>query len=195
MFSRKASYVTQADRSNSIFDSSRTNSCVVCMGKHELSKCDRFKQLSQPERYKLVQEHRLCRNCLLLDHHVKDCNSAVAYTKCKMNYLLHIDGGPPKGRHDVKKAENINTVNIYASFAEHSKIPIRLHRVLPIIPVMAKSQDGRHQVLTYALLDSGSTNTFCSVELANELHWTGRHASIPVSTVDQVKTPVHVKKL
>ena len=140
-----------------------------------------------------MQEHRLCRNCLLLDHHAKDYNNAVACTKCKRNYhiLLHIDGGPPKGRHDVKKAENINTVNNSASFAEHSKMPIRLHPVLPIIP--AKSQDGRHQVLTYALLDSGSTNTFCSEELANELYLTGRHASIPVSTVDQVKIPVHVK--
>ena len=93
----------------------------------------------------------------------------------------------------MKKAENINTVKSYASFAEHSKMPIRLHPVLPIISVMAKSQDGRHQVLTYALLDSGSSNTFCSEELANELHLTGRHASIPVSTVDQAKTPVYVK--
>ena len=48
-------------------------------------------------------------------------------------------------------------------------------------------------VLTYALLDSGSTNTFCSEELANELHLIGRHASITVSTVDQVKTLVHIK--
>ena len=136
-----ASYVTRADRSNNVSDSSRTNSCVICMGEHELGKCDRFKQLSQPERYKLVQEHRLCCNCLLLDHHAKDCNSAVACIKCKKNHhiLLHIDGGPPKGRHDVKKAENINTVNSYASFAEHSKMPIRLHPVQPIIPVMAKS--------------------------------------------------------
>ncbi len=54
-FPPKASYVTQADRSNSLSDSSRTNSYVVCMGEHELSKSDRFKQSSQPERYKLVQ--------------------------------------------------------------------------------------------------------------------------------------------
>ena len=113
------------------------------MGKHELSNCDRFKQLSQPERYKLVQEHCLCHNCLLLDHHAKDCNSAVACTKCKRNHhvLLHIDGGPPKSRHDVKKAENINPVNSYASFADHSKMQLRLNLVLPIVPVMTKSQD------------------------------------------------------
>ena len=43
------------------------------------------------------------------------------------------------------------------------------------------------------MLDSGSTNIFCSEELANELHLTGRHVSIHVSTVDQVKTPVHVR--
>ena len=111
------------------------------MGEHELSKCDRFNQLSQPERYKLVQEHRLCHNSLLLDHHAKECNSAVACTKCNRNHhiLLHIHGGPSKGRHDVKKADNINTVNSYASFAEHSNILLRLHSVLPIVPVIAKS--------------------------------------------------------
>ena len=142
-----------------------------------------------------MQERRLCRNCLLLDHHAKDYNSAVACTKCNRNQhiLLHTDGGPPKCRHDVKKVENINTVNSYTSFAEHSKMPIRLHPVLSIIPVMAKSQDGRHRVLTHTLLDSGSTKTVCSEELANELHLTGRHAFIHVSTVNQVKTPVHVK--
>ena len=50
-FPPKASYVTQADRSNNISDSSRTNSCIVCMGEHELSKCDRFKHGHQAARH------------------------------------------------------------------------------------------------------------------------------------------------
>ena len=36
-FPPKASYVTQADRSNSTSDSSCTNFCVVCMDEHELA--------------------------------------------------------------------------------------------------------------------------------------------------------------
>ena len=45
---------------------------------------------------------------------------------------------------------------------------------LPIVPVVVRSQVGEQYVETYALLDNGSTNTFCSEELLTHLNISNR---------------------
>lgn len=86
-------------------------------------------------------------------------------------------------------------VNSYASFRDTQYVTVRLHSVLPIVPVLVKSRDGHRQVKAYALLDSGSTDTFCSLELVDELQMGRQFPIIQVSTVDQIKRAVKAKRV
>lgn len=168
---------------------SRVVACFVCNGEHEPSECDKFKKMSLDERYKVVQENRRCRNCFQQGHRAKYCQSHQVCSKCNKwhHVLLHAEGG-------LRNSAAV-AVNSYASFRDTQYATVRLHSVLPIVPVLVKSTDGRRQVKAYALLDSGSTDTFCSLELADELQVGGQFATIQVSTVDQVKRAVKVKRV
>ena len=44
--------------------------------------------------------------------------------------------------------------------------------MLPIVPVKVRASSGGNFVKMYALLDPGSTTTFCSIDLLNELNVT-----------------------
>ena len=55
--------------------------------------------------------------------------------------------------------------------------------MLPIVPVKVRANSGGNFVKTYALLDPGSTKTFCSIDLLNELNVTGRYVQLTTTTV------------
>jgi len=54
---------------------------------------------------------------------------------------------------------------------------------LPIVPVKVRSPNGRHCVYTYALLDNGSTTTFCTRALAQSLRLDGKQETFTLSTL------------
>ena len=54
---------------------------------------------------------------------------------------------------------------------------------LSIIPVQVKAQKGTKIVTTYAFLDSGSSATFATESLINQLNTNGRHTSISLRTM------------
>ena len=63
-------------------------SCVLCESVHELRKCPVFFRQSPQDRKRVVQENKLCYNCLRRDHRVFDCKSK----ECGRHHhtLLHI---------------------------------------------------------------------------------------------------------
>lgn len=62
--------------------------------------------------------------------------------------------------------------------------------MLLIVSVKGKSVKGNRMVEMYTFLDPGSTATFCTEELMQDLRVTGRKANIFLSTMGQ-KGPVH----
>ena len=56
---------------------------------------------------------------------------------------------------------------------------------LPMVPVVVRGTDqADHPVKTYALLDSGSTSTFCSEKLIEKLHIKGNTVDLSLNTVE-----------
>lgn len=55
--------------------------------------------------------------------------------------------------------------------------------ILSILPVQLKSGEGNEIIQTYAFLDPGSTDTFCSEALMRKLNLKGRKAQISLSTM------------
>ncbi|KAG1673596.1 hypothetical protein GQR58_015517 [Nymphon striatum] len=56
---------------------------------------------------------------------------------------------------------------------------------LPIVPVKVKTNGGSIIVHTYALLDTGSTNTFCTEYLRSKLNATGKNTKLSLTTMTQ----------
>ena len=65
--------------------------------------------------------------------------------------------------------------------------------VLPIVPVRVKAAKGSHVHQVYALLDPGSSATFCSEELMSQLGLKGKRTHILLRTLNQeMPVPAYV---
>lgn len=58
--------------------------------------------------------------------------------------------------------------------------------VLSIVPVRVKAQKGTKTVTTYAFLDPGSSATFATESLINQLNMNGRNTSISLRTMGNI---------
>ena len=56
---------------------------------------------------------------------------------------------------------------------------------LPLVPVQAFSPDGSRSMMTYALLDSGSTTTFCTKKLTESLRLCGKRGTLSLNTLEK----------
>ena len=79
--------------------------CLVCSGRHEIWKCERFRGFTHEEKRKVVQQGGLCNKCLVKGHIAKECpkvNFKCQKSGCGGNHhtLMHryttATGGEPK---------------------------------------------------------------------------------------------------
>ena len=59
---------------------------------------------------------------------------------------------------------------------------------LPIVPVKVKDSNGNFTISTYALLDSGSTNSFCSENLIDRLSLKKKMTKLVLTTLEKAKS-------
>jgi hypothetical protein len=167
------------------------DSCVVCKSSHDLGSCKEFAKMQPTERYAMVQSNWLCRNCFASDHVARRCTKSAACTVggCNRRHhsLLHLPEPPEVkkgiGRVQEKPSSAHVTNGHVASYT--SKV------ALPIVPVKVWNREETRYVETYALLDSGSTGTFCSEYLARQLNVTRKSCELSLSTIEghtKVKT-------
>jgi hypothetical protein len=202
----QASYSTQgrADEASNNTGTSSNFKCRVCDGPHPVYHCEKFKGLNPSGRFEASHKNGLCFNCLRTGHSSKLCKSAgrCAINGCGMKHhsLLHRDKlvkeGPQKRDIDTKtdkvSIQNgfVDTqVDCLATGASHSHKRI----ALPIVAVNVKAPRGGKVVTTFALLDSGSTNSFCSASLLDELGIEGTTESIALTTLERSQSLSKVK--
>ena len=161
------------------------------------------------ERLKFVYEKKLCVNCLQAGHFayrcVRETTCSVAGCGRKHTRFLH----QPKfrsdlvGRPDHNSSNKVKPESGVSDDKPRSFDEARCNRTgvgtglcksgriaLPIVPVKVYSSSGGNFVQTHALLDSGSTNTFCSMELIQMLGVQGRHEELSLTTLDKEKNTV-----
>ena len=140
--------------------------CYCCGERHKLSQCNEFAAKSYQERRSVVREKKLCYRCLRQGHSIKDCRSrrACDVESCKSNShhtLLHseqIGAGNSNSMVPVRNAVLLNGDSLRGLKGGAS---------LDILPV--RVSNGDEEVLTYALLDPGSSMSFCEQVLINQL--------------------------
>ena len=177
-------------------DRSLDRRCVYCNNNHTLFGCEGFKRLKPEERLKFTREKRLCDNCLIPGHIAVSCrrNTTCSVPGCgkKHTKFLHVpfkatsDNTEKQAvamKEDTAKTASNGFAEMIGSFS-CNKNDTRGSRVaLPIVAVRVRSKENK-MVETYALLDSGSTNAFCSDYLIQQLGIHGKKSNLLLTTLE-----------
>ena len=162
-------------------------SCYCCGQQHKLSNCDEFLQKSCSEKRSVVRDKQLCYRCLRPGHPIKECRSRMVcgVESCKstsQHTPLHVNPGgarvSPLG-------------NVVASCRDEGSTEGQ-HACLDVVPVCVSFGDA--EILTYALLDTGSSVSFCETRLIDRLGLSSQRGRV-VETYVETLTTVQPKRL
>ena len=148
--------------------------CVVCGQPHRLFQCEMYKSMQ----YKSMR-HKLCYKCLLAGHVSNACykQSMCTVPDCsrKHSELLHFVEDDNVLHDCVVQANDSIQVCNTVTMGEGANV------YLPIVPVIVNGSSRS----VYALLDTGSTNTFITKQLAQQFHLQGNAVQYNMSTLSQ----------
>ena len=148
--------------------------CVLCSQPHKLSQSGLFTGMQPIERFQVAKRHRLCFNCLLGGHVSTACykQSMCTVPNCNRKHSEPLYSDTVDDDNAVH--DNIQVCNI-ATQREGASV------YLPIVPVIVNGSS----YPVYALLDSGSTNTFVTKQLVQKLKLQGKDVQYNMSTLGQ----------
>ena len=171
--------------------------CVVCRGHHGVWRCDKFKNQSHQDKWKVVQEQNLCLKCLQVGHFARTCPKTRF--RCQVegcnkdhNTLMHppsaglSDAGVSQSRAN-QEATEVNVSHDMDGMASDEATVTAVtgagERVcLSVVPVKVLVKDSSLMpVQTYALLDSGSEVTLCHEKLRERLGASGTKLQFTLS--------------
>ena len=163
-----------ADESDST-ELKQQGQCMDCGGSHSLSQCPQFQAKSLKQREAIVRGKGLCFNCLKKGHYLRDCRAEHQCRTChrKHHTLLHRTRSP-ENEHQMEKEQSVEaaTVNSVSSFEPRTTVnrhgeSQRMKVALPVVTVKVCTQNGA--LYTYALLDTGSEESFITKAVADKL--------------------------
>ena len=156
------------------------SSCSLCDEQHSLFGCRQFKEMEVSQRRQHVMNHHLCFNCLKSGHGARTC---------RLNRTCRVDGC------DQKHTKFLHPVDLPVSTSEATASTEQAHSMcnttddriaLPVVPVEVRASATGERFIVHVLLDSGSTNTFVTEELADQLNLHGKRQSLELTTLDRV---------
>ena len=155
--------------------------CSLCSEHHSLFGCQQFKDLDVSQRRKHVVTHHLCFNCLRAGHGARNCglNRTCSVDGCgrKHTKFLHPVELPLSTSEDTVSTEQAHSM---CNTTTEDKI------ALPVVLVEVRASATGECIVVQALLDSGSTNTFITEELSEQLSLNGERQSLQLTTLDGV---------
>ena len=159
--------------------------CPYCSNEtHTLLKCEQFHVLSVSDRNAFVKENRICMLCLNAGHSVRDCLSIYRYFNFMRRHSRslcgHDNGGNTVGDNNHGSLRIINKNEQVALSVSASGV------FMPLVRVLVNG------VLCVALLDSGSSRTFLTQDMAERLGIVGVDESFNLSRLNSI-TQMHTK--
>jgi hypothetical protein len=170
-------------------DSSRK--CPGCQGGHAIYTCDKFKAMKVAERCQLIKRKGLCFNCLGV-HLAAHCKSLRRCAKCnkKHNTLIHRDDYTGRDTESqpsvVANQDESPPAQAHNGYVDTTCCAGTMKSMgLPCLPVKVRAVGGNKTITTYALLDNGSTHSFCSDGLLSLLGVEGRKETVILTTLEK----------
>lgn len=164
-------------------DKSKKCTCMICHEEHQITSCPQLKIMSLSDRWDMVMEKKLCFGCLKKGHQSRDCFKKKPCSECNKKHatLLHPPGSIASERTKLTKdaATQATSLRCRTNSIPNQKTKM----VLPVVPVKVRLTNSDEYVETYALLDSGSTSTFCTDSLLQRLQARGKKSRIKLTTL------------
>ena len=140
--------------------------CHLCAKNHKLYACYKFRSMPIDKRCDYVKTNNLCILCLSKDHSVSECRSTYM---CRINDCgkkhsssLHVYDIQPATSAVGNSVQTCDTSNTY----------------MPTVPVLINDT-----LETFALLDTGSSTSFCSRRLIKEMKLKCTNTSYQLKTL------------
>ena len=181
-------------------DDHSNKNCLLCSGGHNLTDCPSFAKVPVRERFDFVMKERLCFSCLKGGHQSRGCYKKKPCARCHRRHatVMHVD--PLDGKHEQSRPEDISEAPADQNTAQrevdqNSAQPRGSEHfcgvtttegpltALPIVPVKIKVRGNPSCIETYALLDTGSSSTFCSTSLLDRLGLHGKKIRLKLTTL------------
>ena len=153
------------------------------------------------ERLKFARENKLCYNCLNGGHMAHRCGlrRTCSIPGCgkKHTKFLHPMGQSQADSNTDESGASVTQGNNGFVGGESENFSLSgaggsRRVVLPIVPVIVKTPGSQLEVETHALLDSGSTHSFCSSELAEKLKIKGKPQTLSLTTLEKADSEMQV---
>jgi len=158
------------------------DSCIVCGSecKHEVEDCCKFLSSSPSERWDIVREKRLCRQCLRR-HPLRPpfiCEFAVkcTVTGCtrKHHPLVHNDElNKEKNETPCVEQNKEDQPSGIGNYTQRNIVDDSLYRYVPVV-----LSNGKNKMKVVAFLDEGSGGTFIEENVAKELGLSGPSSTL-----------------
>ena len=174
------------------------DSCCFCNFNHALEDCRSLRSRPYQERIQFLASKNLCFGCLSDKHVAKDCpqRKSCKITNCPKKHptVLHtqprerLNGEISTGSADNVSGSATQVRNGMVSRDDSSCSVTGAGRPrtgMSIVPVKVKRKDSDTAIITYALLDSGSSSTFCTESLMKQLGIDGLKTKISLTTLEK----------
>lgn len=172
-----------------------TKPCLFCKSEHNMAQCKRMRKSLHKEKLEFLRSKGLCFSCLKQGHMSKFCEEKLNCEVCSLTHptVLHIKNKdkPIRNEETSEDDEKYHAMSGFVgteSKQYSGKGADDTDSILSIVPVQVKAKKGNKIVTTYAFLDPGSTATFCTVKLMNELNLHGKKTDILLTTMGQQRT-------
>jgi len=154
--------------------------CERCGGSdHVLSECKKLKAESHDNKIEFLKSKGLCFACLKHGCRSRTCRNRLTCAVCQRRHptVLH---------RDMDNLSSTSTVGATVGCSQATGAGVR-KIAMSIVPVQIKAANSDLTIQTFALLDSGSTGTFCTEQLMNKLKMTGRRTALLLRTMGSEK--------
>ena len=192
--------------------------CFVCDSYHSVFSCNAFREMSVNDRSNVVQRARLCFNCLKPGHSARFCRSGLrcSVQGCGLRHhkflhrtvgSVHVQGvtqgastdgagsrtQPTTGGVTNQAGRDQNGAGSRGAAAVNHCATESTRVVLPVVPIKVWPGESQQPIVTYALLDTGSTHTFCTEALMQAAGIVGEQRVITRTTLDSTKAEIKTR--
>ncbi len=171
--------------------------CFFCKLDHRLDKCTAFQKEDGEKQLELIRARKLCDNCLSTTHFSAGCKrkNACNIPNCSLrrkhltslhkvtmaNERKRIEPVKPSAPRDDPSSNAEDQFNGVC----HRNGAGCIKTGLTLVPVKVKGRGRSNVVETYAILDNGSTASFCSERILRELDINGAKCHMSLATVSK----------
>ena len=166
-------------------DRFKSKQCYVCQGRHYIDECQRFRDMTPNERWKIVKEQRACFFCLKRGkgHAVANCSR-----KKECGEKLQSGGVCNKPHHKLLQVDaNVTPKPPHIGFIHDDGSGA----LLPVLLGQVKGKNGTKAANVF--YDSGAQISMVRKDLAEEMRLEGRQSKIVITKVGGTEEELDTK--